>query len=359
MSLLTMACSDDTTSPGNPTLLPKDQLLCSIPENLIFSGGPGKDGIPALTNPPFVAVGAPGTSYLADDDRVVGLILESGPVAIPLNIFWWHEIVNLDVAGRALAITHCPLTGSSLGFDRAGVGGAEFGVSGLLFQNNLIMYDRSGNESLWPQMLRGARCGTRDGDELPMVPIIEMTWVGWRTLYPQTVVVSENTGSNRDYSRYPYGNYDVPNDPTTLFPATIDDRRPPKERVLGIPLGSGGVAFPFGLLDEMGAAASVSVEFPGGDLVVFWDRFRQAAMAYDQVVNNLPLTFSVVDGRITDDQTGSLWRVDGLATEGPLAGQRLQPRADAFVAFWFAWPELYPEIKIWTERNDDSTLGQS
>jgi len=170
VSLLNMACADDTTSPGNPTLLPEDKLLCSIPENLILNGGPGKDGIPALTNPPFVAVGAPGTSYLSDDDRVVGLILGSGPVAIPLNIFWWHEIVNLDVGGPLLAITHCPLTGSSLGFDRAGVAGAEFGVSGLLFRNNLIMYDRSGDESLWPQMLRGARCGTRNGEDLSIRP---------------------------------------------------------------------------------------------------------------------------------------------------------------------------------------------
>lgn len=94
------------SAPGRPT--------CSIPTSQIFNGGPGKDGIPALTEPELVAVGASGTEYLRDDDRVIGLALEGEVLAIPLNILWWHEIVNLRVGDRDLAITHCPLTGSSL-----------------------------------------------------------------------------------------------------------------------------------------------------------------------------------------------------------------------------------------------------
>jgi hypothetical protein len=343
---------DETTGLGSAEILPIDPIQCSIPHDKIITGGPGKDGIPALTNPSFVRAGDPELGYLRRNDRVVGLILDSGPLAIPLNIFWWHEIVNLDGVGQGMAITHCPLTGSSMAFQRSAVSGAEFGVTGLLYKNNLIMYDRDESESFWPQMLRGARCGARDGDQLPMVPVLEMTWEGWEGLFPETLVVSENTGFSRDYREYPYGDYDAPNDPFTLFPATIDTRRPPKERVLGIPLGSGGLALPFGLLDKRGAVVSVSVEFGGDELVVFWNRFEQAAMAYRPAVDNEGLTFSVEHGRITDDQTGSLWRVDGLATDGPLAGHRLQPMADAFVAFWFAWPEFYPEIRIWTEVQD-------
>ena len=96
------------------------------------------------------------------------------------------------------------------------------------------------------------------------------------------------------------------------------------------------------------------MEFPGGALVVFWDRSSQAAMVYSPKVDNLTLTFSVVDGFITDDQTGSKWRVDGLATGGPMAGERLQPEESAFVAFWFAWPEFYPEVEILSKRLTDS-----
>jgi len=257
--------------------------------------------------------------------------------------------VNLDGMGQGMVITHCPLTGSSMAFDRAAVGGVEFGVSGLLFRNNLLMYDRDVEESLWPQMLRGARCGVRDGVGLPMIPVIEMTWGGWLALHPETLVASENTGFDRDYNEYPYGDYEELDEPFTLFPANIDTRRPPKERVLGIPLGSGGLAFPFGILDQEGAVASISVEFASRELVVFWNRFKRSAMAYSAALNDESLTFSVISGRITDDQTGSLWTVDGVATEGPLAGQRLQPEAEAFVAFWFAWPEFYPDIQIWTD----------
>ena len=169
-----------------------------------------KDGIPALTTPEMALPGQPGTGYLREDDRVIGLIFEGEPIAVPLNILWWHEVVNLDGATSSLAVTHCPLTGSSLAFDRRTVSGAEFGVSGLLFQTNLIMYDRRGlSESLWPQMLRGARCGPSNGVALPMVPIIEMTWRGWQELNPSTKVVTENTTFDRPYQLYPYGDYDL------------------------------------------------------------------------------------------------------------------------------------------------------
>jgi hypothetical protein len=341
---LAQACSDDsaTFDPGS------SDIVCSISQSELLSGGPGKDGIPALTNPTFVRAGEGGTDYLRDEDRVVGIIVDSEPLALPLNIFWWHEIVNLDEQGPAMSITHCPLTGSTLAFDRSKVGGAEFGVSGLLYRNNLVMYDRTtSGESLWPQMLRGARCGPSDGTNLDMVPVIEMTWVGWRTLHPDTRVISGGTGFGRDYTAYPYGNYDNPDNSSLLFPGKIDDRRPPKERVLGIPLGSGGVAFPFGVLDELGVVAAVSTGILGEPLVVLWDGNRQAAMAYRSILNGEELTFSVVQGQVVDDQTGSIWQVEGLAVDGPMVGQRLEAVSEAFVAFWFSWPSLYPEIEIW------------
>ena len=157
-----------------------DDGLCNIPQEQILSGA-RKNGIPALTNPEMALVGQSGTEYLREDDRVIGLIFEGEPIAVPLNIMWWHEVVNLDGATSSIVVTHCPLTGSSLAFDRHTVSGVEFGVSGLLFQTNLIMYDRTNsteNESLWPQMLRGARCGPSDGMPLPMVAIVETTWSG-------------------------------------------------------------------------------------------------------------------------------------------------------------------------------------
>jgi hypothetical protein len=344
-----MACGDDPSGPGDLAGGGATQSnVCSIPQNLIFNGGPGKDGIPALTNPPMGRHGDPGIEYLDDQDRVVGFFLDGQATAIPLNIFWWHEIVNLTAGDGAVAVTHCPLTGSSIAFDRAAVGGAEFGVSGLLYKNNLVMYDRNDPESLWPQMLLGARCGVRDGTDLVNVAIVEMTWEGWRSLHPETVVVSAEADLSRRYANYPYGNYDVIDNRNLLFPGGIDPRRPAKERVLGIHDGDGGVAFPYGALDELGEVGAVAATAAGQEVVVIWDRARQGAMAFRPEVGDEVLAFHSEGGQILDDVPGSVWAVDGRAVSGPMAGTELEPVAEAFVAFWFAWPEVYPRIQLWS-----------
>ena len=336
-----------------------DDGLCSIPQEQIFSGA-RKDGIPALTNPEMALVGQSGTEYLREDDRVIGLIFEGEPIAVPLNIMWWHEVVNLDGATSSIAVTHCRLTGSSLAFDRHPVSGAEFGVSGLLFQTNLIMYDRTGSidsESFWPQMLRGARCGPSKGTPLPMVPIVETTWRGWKELHPDTRVVTENTTFDRPYQLYPYGDYDQEQNSRLLFPiGEMDPRRPPKERVLGIPIECddcseleavgelhGGFAFPFGELDELGGVGVVNY----AGYAVLWERSVGGAMAFRPRVGITPLTLKAENGKIVDVETGSEWRVDGRAVSGPLEGQSLEPVEEAFVSFWFAWDTFYPSSQLW------------
>jgi hypothetical protein len=351
---LVAACGDTSSTAFGGTSGGRDlsgaTLSCTIPDAFIIDGGPGVDGIPALTDPTLVAPDDPAAGYLRDDDRVMGLFLEQEPVAVPLNILWWHEIVNVDTEDTRLAVTHCPLTGSSLTFARGSAESATFGVSGLLFMNNLLMYDRNTTPSLWPQMSRGARCGPRSGTALTMEPSFEMTWAGWRSLHPTTRVVSGTTGHARDYRDYPYDGYDAPNNRALLgpLPEPIDDRRPPKERILGIPAGdSAGVAFPFGVLDSLGAISLAAVTVDAQPAIVLWDRERGAAAAFFSETESQTLTFRVENGAIVDDATGSTWRVDGRAASGPLTGTRLTPVAEAFVAYWFAWAAFYPDSELW------------
>ena len=223
-------------------------------------------------------------------------------------------------------------------------------MSGLLYQNNLMMVDLSGDdESFWPQMARGARCGPADGTTLPMVPVWEMSWQAWRDLHPTTRVVSAFTGHLRAYDEYPYDDYDREDNTYTLFPTPgLDDRRPPKELAIGVPDGDGGVVFPFGELDPVGSSPAVAGSTRDGDFVVFWNRSARGAMAYRPVAAGQSLTFRAAAGKVFDEQTDSEWGLDGVAVSGAFAGEALEPVADAFVAFWFAWPIFYPDLDLWS-----------
>ncbi|MEX2471825.1 MAG: DUF3179 domain-containing protein [Gemmatimonadota bacterium] len=349
------ACSGD--SPTNPRGFSKPDLSCTIPESEIFAGQI-RDGIPALSELDFGFFGSEGTETWREQDRVIGMIVGDQPIAIPLNIFWWHEIVNLDFEGESIAITHCPLTGSSLAFDREPLGGVEFGVSGLLYRNNLMMYDRSGDtESFWPQMSRGARCGPQSGTELDMLALVETTYRGWVEMHPNTLVATTNGLSSRNYSDtgYPYGDYDQPDNPELLFPVpqAVDHRFPPKERVLGVPSGTGGRAFAYSELAKMGDNVAVTVGEGEEQYVVLFQWARQGAMAYRPVADGQPLTLDSSSGFIIDLETESNWNINGVATSGPLVGSRLEPVHEAFVAFWFSWPLFYPDIEPWRFANEN------
>ncbi len=320
---------------------------CNIPTGLLFQSVP-LDAIPALTDP--LLVGADEADYLADSDLVLGLLLDDLTVAVPHNILWWHEVINFNSTAPPVAVTFCPLTGSGIAFDRSVIGNAEFGVSGLIFLNNNVIYDRREPRSLWSQMRTEGICFDEVGTSLPTVPLLEMTWGGWRALHPETRVLSDSTGFERNYRVDPLARYKQLNNFEVLFPmASIDVRRPPKERVLGIPDGLAGLAFPFLILDDGSPIRAIHESVGGQPLVVFFDPERQAAAAYRLTGADAGRRFEVRDGKIVDTDTESTWEVDGRATGGPREGAHLTPVPDAYVSYWFAWEAFQPGTEIWGE----------
>lgn len=351
LALFSAGCDSESNKPGISTEFTVDN--CTIPTENFSRGCDGPDCIPALSNPDLTTPRSETVTYLADTSRVIGLLFGDEALAIPHNVLWFHEVVNFDSwADRPFAVTYCPLTGTSLAFDRTTVNGAELRVSGLLYNNNLVMYDRQKNRSLWPQMNRAANCGANVGTELSMLPVVEVTWRQWRALHPQTNVVSSRTGHAYSYAEnnYPYGDYEQENNDRLLYDmGELDDRRPPKERVLGIPNGDGGLALPFGQLANNMASRVISVTVGGENMVVFWDRNARSAMAYRPGVEGQILTFQVNDRDIVDAETGSRWAVDGRALEGEYEGTQLEPVNRAYVSFWFAWAAFHPETRLWPD----------
>ena len=322
-------------------------VTCNLPAGEITSGA-ARDGIMALTDTPMISAEA--ATYLIDEDRVLGFIIDGQPYAVPQSLFWFHEIMNLNLPSIQLAVTYCPLTGTGLLFDRKTIQGNEFGVSGLLYNNNLIMYDRTSNESLWPQMSRRAECGPQLGVKLIMHPVIELRWEHWKAIYPETLVASNDTGFGFNYrwSNYPYAGYNIPENDALLFDMPIDPRRLPKELVLGVPDNRlGGIAIPLAELENGEPVNVARISTPTGPAVIFWNQKAQGAMAYRTTLDGQDLEFIVRDDSIVDTRTGSTWQLDGLAVSGQLAGARLEPIAEAYLSFWFAWAAFHPETQIW------------
>ena len=329
----------------------------------LVSGGVAKDGIPALTNPTFVAPDEVG--YLAEDDVVMGIVINGQPRAYPHNIGWWNEIINDRIGDQSVVVSLCPLTGTGQVFNATAGDGSqiEFGVSGLLINSNLVMYDRRDGETLYPQMIYTAINGTRAGDRLELMPVVETTWALWQRMYPSTAVVQASTGWERynsrpayneqQYTFYPYGDYRTSNEYLIFLPTTngggFDQRFETKDLVLGLCRGDQTKAYPFALMPDR----AVINDFVGSDpVVVLFDAGSRTALAYFSQLDDTPLSFygvaseGLLPVEFVDAETGSRWNMLGEAVAGPLAGRRLA-QVPAYNAMWFAWTAYWPDTAVW------------
>jgi len=241
----------------------------SIPVGEILAGGPPRDGIPALDHPEHVAAGAD----WPDDARVIGVVHAAEARAYPIAILVWHELVNDTLGGLPILVSFCPLCGTGIVFDRgrAGAGPARrFGVSGLLYRSDLLMYDRE-SESLWSQISAEAVTGPALGQRLRLVRSSMQTWGQWRARHPRTTVLTRNTGHPRRYGASPYGDY--ADSERLLFPVPRDRRYPPKMPTLGLRAGDRARAYP--AVEVLGAGGTIEETFAGRSVRVSYDADRR------------------------------------------------------------------------------------
>ena len=310
-----------------------------------MAAGPRDSTIPAIDSPVFIPV-KEAVDWPMGFDLVVALEMEATARAYPVPILRWHEIVNDVVAGVPVAVTFCPLCNSAVVFDRR-VGGVEydFGVSGNLRNGDLVMYDRQ-THSWWQQLTGEGIVGEHSGKRLSILPAAMLSWADFEASFPDGLVLSRNTGFQRDYGRDPYVTDDG-DDLTPILVDEVDGRLPVKEKVVGVTVGGIAAAFPFSVLRGQRV-----VNFAAGEerLVVFLENSGLAAAfstgAFDPRVDGEVLTFSVDGDRFVDDQTGSEWSVLGRAAAGPLAGKRMDRVAHGDY-FWFAWAAFNPDTVIY------------
>ncbi len=210
--------------------IPRDQIHTLLP----------RDAIPALTDPKLEPAG--GAGWLPGRARVITVTVGAETIGVPLRILDWHEVVNMTVGGQPVAVTYCPLCDSAAVFSRritvpAGNGKTatvvlEFGVSGALFNSNVLMYDRR-DKALWSQLGMRAVSGPLAGTALETLPVEVVRFAHFKQAHPDAKIVSRDTGHARDYTRSPYERY-FQDDKLMVPVAQVGNALPRKTLGLGV-----------------------------------------------------------------------------------------------------------------------------
>lgn len=286
LSVSLLLCAASGSSQPSQALVRNGFTLspASIPVTEILPGGPPRDGIPALVDP---RVSPAGQAPWHDDEVVVGVVQGDEARAYPIGILNWHELVNDTLGGRSILVSYCPLCGTALVFDRELDGRVRtFGVSGLLYQSDLLLYDWE-SESLWSQIAASAVAGRATGKRLRVLRSALVPWGEWKARHPKTSVLSLETSHRRPYDRDPYAGYS--SSEALMFPAPLDPRYHPKMPTLGIRLVNGAArAYPAAEIEQAGG--QVQESFEGHAITVSYEPETQV---FDV---EAPLELEVIEG---------------------------------------------------------------
>jgi hypothetical protein len=302
-----------------------------------------RDAIPPIHEPRYQSASRAG--WLADDDLILGYAAGGEAWAYPLRILNYPQIANDELAGEPILISFCPLCFSGVVYSRRlGDEVLTFGNTSALYESDMVMLDYQ-TGSYWWQVAGRAIVGTLTDAELVALPSLTTTWEAWRELYPQTLVLSRETGFRRPYERNPFLGFDEVLDRGRFaFPvsdASLDGRLLPGTKVLTVQIGDEVRAYPL-----TADAPAVIEDVVGGEaLVVFIDAESESGAIFSNLLDGRPLTFEAAGDRVVDTETGSLWDVVGRAVEGELAGARLAPLAIR-TSFWYAAVAAAPGVTV-------------
>ncbi len=337
-----LACNPQGSGPLGTNEEEEEEVLPGewlIPSDEVIDGGPGKDGIPSIDIPNFI--GPEQVDYLFDSDFVVVVAVGETTRVYPHPVLDWHEIVNDRVDDFAFALTYCPLTGTASNWNRT-INGKEttFGVSGLLYNSNLIPYDRE-TDSNWSQMRLDCVNGENQGDSVETSPVFETTWEQAKKI-DNIEVLSTETGFSRNYGNYPYGDYRT-NHNNLIFPlSNTDNRKKTKDRVLGVL--EFGVPKIYGFDNFLSETDEIIIDtYRGKNIMVVGNKAKNyitafyptEGRAFDPLMNEFPY--------IVQDDLGNQYDIFGRSR---LTDDRLE-QPEQFIGYWFSWAAFYPNLLIY------------
>lgn len=282
----------DTPSYHHSFWINTDFSRCLISLSEVQSGGPGKDGIPAIDLPRYLSVAAETT--LAAEEPVISLSLKGEARAWPLRILLWHEIVNDVLGGVPIAVTYCPLCNSAIVFERYVAGQIlDFGTTGNLRRSDLIMYDRQ-TESWWQQYTGNAIVGTFTGDRLTMLPARLESWGDFASRHPEGTVLQPPRPINRPYGQNPYVGYD-----SSTFPFLFDGEVPENIRPLARVLVVDGRAWS---LDFIRQQPEHNLQTDTGEIRVSWHSGQRSALDHSFILESHDVGTVLVQKQNADGQ---------------------------------------------------------
>jgi hypothetical protein len=271
----------------------------TVPRERVVAGGPGRDGIVSVDAPEFSHIGE--ATWIGRDTEVIGVELPGGSRAYPVRMLEYHQIVNDVVGGVPIAVTYDPLAGTPIAYRRqVGTRTLRFGVSGLLYNHNFLLYDRE-TESLWSQFLGQAIAGELSGQRLERVPVRQETAVAWVARHVDSLFLRPPAPEKVFYQMSPYASYWVQD--KTIFPvAASDPTWHAKELVLGVVVGDRARAYLGSILTR--------------------------------------------DGAVEDEIAGRKIKV-GYATETGTFRWEVDEGVQVTEAYWLAWKAFYPDTEVW------------
>ena len=276
-----------------------------VPVEEILRGGPPRDGIPAIDKPVFISTTE---ADLAGNERVIGVHFKGITRAYPIRMLNRHEIVNDVFDQIGVIVSYCPLCGSGVVFLLSqGDRGNTFGVSGLLYNSDVLLYDRD-SESLWSQLMLQAISGQRRGETLTLLAASHTTWREWQKRYPDTLLLSQTSVPGLNYDHNPYAGYEKSEQ--LWFPVQQKSTAlGAKERVLGLSVNGVDKAYPY---TELAQSTAEFEDRVGGQKVrLVWSEASQSAYVLDSEGRQLP----------------------------------------SVTAYWFAWFGFHPQTLIYRANN--------